>query len=573
MLKGNLWYILIFLVGIYSCSAPQQSSENFADLVILNGNILTLDDKISFTSALAVKDGLIFRLGSSDSISELIGEQTEVINLNRETVIPGFIEGHGHLKNLGKLKINLDLTESKNFDEIIEAVKAAAAHAKPGEWITGRGWHQEKWDKPLEKNVKGYPLHDRLSEISPDNPVMLDHASGHAILTNQKAMELARVWDIQKDTAGGVVLRDEDGRPTGIFEENAEGFIKIPYENYLKTLSAEQQYQLWKKYVLAAQNEAIKKGVTSFADAGVTFQEIGYFRRLKKENELRLRVYAMIYEPFSEMKKHTGQFPVIDSTDKKFTVRAIKTYMDGALGSRGAWLLEPYTDDPGNTGQTIITPAELAEIAVFAKANNLQLCTHAIGDRANREVLNVYRHTFNGPLPDARWRIEHVQHIDPADIPRFTELGIIPSMQAIHCISDAPFVEKRLGKERAESGAYVWRDLMNAGAVIVNGTDTPVEDVDPILNFYAAVTRKSLSNNEPFYPQQKMTREEALRSLTINNAYGAFEEKIKGSLATGKVGDITILSQDITKTADDDILKTKVLYTIIAGKIEYAAKN
>ena len=563
----NLWICLIVVLS--ACASGEVAGDQeFADLILINCNLITMEENVS-GDAIAIKADTIFDMGTTEAIKLLAGPSTRIINLDGATVLPGFIEGHGHLLGLGDLQRNIDLTQTKSYEEIVAMVAEAVKNAAPGEWIIGRGWHQEKWDSELDKHVQGYPYHYALSAVSPDNPVILNHASGHAILANKKAMDLAGISNSSKDPAGGKIIRNKEGIAIGVFEENAELLVKDLYEQEMAALSDEKQYQNWKKSILAATREAQSKGITSFTDAGVSFKEIKYYQRLKEENELQLRMYIMIYSDLQKLQQENWK-PLIDTTENLLTVRAIKKYMDGALGSRGAWLLEPYADDPDNVGQNVTPLAELDATAKIAAENGLQLCIHAIGDRANREVLDLYQKTFQRyGNSERRWRIEHAQHIHPDDVPRFASLNVIPSMQAIHCISDAPFVEKRLGKARAESGAYVWRDLINAGATIANGTDTPVEKVDPLLNYYAAVTRKALLTDDSFYPAQAMSREEALRSLTINNAYAAFEENKKGSLKTGKLADIVVLEKDITKIPAEEIRNVKVLYTILGGQIVF----
>ncbi|CAN5239052.1 amidohydrolase [soil metagenome] len=570
MIKLFLFFGILMLTA---CATLERKTEyNQADLILINGNIITLEENLPTAEAIAIRGGIIEEVGTNDQIRALAGPDSKTIDLNGATVIPGFIEGHGHFLGLGEMQRVVDLTATRNFEEVVRLVAAAAKDAAPGEWIIGRGWHQEKWDQLPENNVQGYPHHQQLSVASPDHPVILDHASGHAIMSNNKAMEMAGISPATNDPAGGKIIRDASGAPIGVFEENAAVLIGQYYDKHLASLTAEEQYDNWKKSILAATEEAHKKGITSFHDAGVPFHQIEYYQRLKSEDQLQMRMYIMINDELQRLQQENWK-PLIDAEDHLLTVRAIKKYMDGALGSRGAWLLTPYTDDPGNTGQNVTPIQELTTTAEIAAANGLQLAVHAIGDRANREVLDLYQKIFKASgNNNRRWRIEHAQHIDPADIPRFAELDVIASMQAIHCISDAPYVEKRLGEERAEAGAYVWGRLLEAGVTIANGTDAPVEDVDPLLNYYASVTRKSLMTDEPFYPEQALTRMEALRSLTINNAFAAFEDELKGTLRKGKLADIVVLEKDITTISPDELLNAKVLYTLLNGKIVYENK-
>jgi hypothetical protein len=449
-------------------------------------------------------------------------------------------------------------------------VAQAAKKARPGEWILGRGWHQEKWVRPPSPNVEGFPLHEALSRVSPDNPVLLTHASGHATIANAKALALAGITSETPDPEGGQILRDSTGKPTGVLRENASGLVSKALDQARAKRTPEQVEADALKEIELATKECLSKGITSFQDAGSSFETIDRFKRLAAERKLGLRLWVMIRESNEQIAQDRGAHRLIGYGDRRLTVRAIKRWMDGALGSRGAWLLAPYSDLPSSIGLNTITIEELHETARLAAEGDYQLCVHAIGDRANREVLNAYEQAFQSHPghTEWRWRIEHAQHLSPDDIPRFGKLGVIASMQGIHCTSDAPFVVARLGTERAREGAYAWRRLLDSGATVVNGTDAPVEDVSPIACFYASVTRR-LKDGTYFYPEEKMTRMEALRSYTSSGAYAAFEEEIKGSLGPGKLADITVLSKDLLTVPDDEILKTLVDYTIVGGRVAY----
>ncbi|MEL6864667.1 MAG: amidohydrolase, partial [Bacteroidota bacterium] len=448
---------------------------------------------------------------------------------------------------------------------------ARAATAEPGEWIEGRGWHQEKWDQALDRQVHGYPYHDQLSAVSPNNPVILFHASGHSLFANAKAMEAAGISKETPDPAGGAIVRDNSGEAIGVFEERAMRSIRSAYKAYQDQLSPESLEAQWYDAIELAQKECLAKGITSFQDAGSTYEEIARYKDMAKQKQFDLRLWAMLRHSYAEMKDNLVGFPIRDVGDHYFTVNAIKTEVDGALGAFGAWLLRPYTDKPNFHGQNTTTIEEVKNIAQLALDHQLQLCVHAIGDRANREVLNIFEQQFERmeEWSDLRWRIEHAQHLHPDDIPRFRALGAIASMQGIHCTSDAPFVVKRLGEQRSREGAYAWRSLLDAGVAIANGTDAPVEDVDPLPSFYASVTRKRADNGMIFFPEQSMTREEAIHTYTLGNAYAAFEEQDKGSLEKGKLADIVVLSNDLVTCSEEDILKTEVLYTIVGGQVKY----
>lgn len=563
--------LFISLLTVFSC----QNQKEVADTILLNGNIYTVDENNPTAQAIAIKDGLILKVGSNDDISALKGETTEVIDLKGQFTMPGFIEGHGHFSGMGYSLIDLNFLKSKNWNEIVQQVAEAAKKAKPGEWIIGRGWHQEKWNEALEKHVQGYPYHDHLSEVSPNNPVLLRHASGHALMANKAAMDAAGISKETPDQSGGHIVRDPSGEAIGVFEERAMEAIDKVHDEYLATLSQEEQVERWYQGIELAQTECLRNGITTFEDAGSHFDEIERYKKMAEEGKLRLRLWAMVRHSSKELTGHIDGFPIIDAGNRHFTCRAIKTEIDGALGSYGAWLLAPYNDKPGFTGQNTTPIEEVRAIAKLAFDKKMQLCVHTIGDRANRELLNLMEEiTKEGgqPLNDLRWRSEHAQHIDPQDIPRFAKLGVIAAMQGIHCTSDAPFVVKRLGEERARTGAYAWQSLLKAGATVINGTDVPVEDVSPIECFYASVTRKRHQPTETgleLFPEQKMTRAQAIKSYTASCAYAAFEDKWKGTLTPGKVADIVVLSNDLMNCADEAILGTRVVMTMVDGKVLY----
>lgn len=426
-----------------------------------------------------------------------------------------------------------------------------------------------------EEHIHGYPDHEKLSEVSPNNPVLLRHASGHSLFANAKAMELAGVSLETPSPSGGEIVRDSRGNAIGVFEERAMNIIGQAYQEYLSGLSEEQRKKQWLEGIQLAQEESLRKGITSFQDAGSRFYEIDGYKELADSGKLDLRLWVMLRHPFDEMQGHMEGLPIVGYGDGYFTCRAVKSEVDGALGSFGAWLLESYDDKADFVGQNTTKLETVSNIADLCLEHGMQLCVHAIGDRANREVLNIFEEKFSSLSEnnDLRWRIEHAQHLDPADIPRFRELGVIAAMQGIHCTSDAPFVVKRLGEKRAREGAYPWRSLLDAGAVVGNGTDTPVEDVDPIESFYASVTRKRVDTGLEFFPEQAMTRAEAIHSYTLSNAYAAFEEEVKGSLEKGKYADLVVLSNNLYNCADEEIMDTKILLTIVDGKIKYDGRN
>ncbi len=521
--------------------------------------------------AIAIKNSKILKVGTNEEVKAYISTNTKSIDANGNFVSPGLIEGHGHFSGLGKSLMKLNFLKTKNWAEIVEMVAQKAKTAGSGEWIEGRGWHQEKWDKIPDKQIHGYPYHHALSELTSDNPVILRHASGHSLFANKRAMEIAGINKETPNPKGGLIVRDASGEAIGVFEERAMDIIKEAHQEYLDKLNQKALEAKWLKGIRLAEQNCLENGITSFQDAGSLYTEIDRYTTLAEDNALNLRLWVMLRHPYDEMKDNMKGFPILNKGDYFFTCRAIKSQVDGALGAYGAWLLKPYNDKKNFIGQNTTTIGEVENIAELCIQNNMQLCVHAIGDRANREVLDIYENFYqkNPNKKDLRWRIEHAQHVNRADIPRFGKSGIIASMQGVHCTSDAPFVPKRLGEERSKHEAYAWRTFIDSGALIANGTDAPVEDVSPIDCFYASVTRKRKDNPDAFFPEQCMTREEALASYTINNAYAAFEEDIKGSITEGKLADITIFSQDLLTVANDKILDTEVLYTIVGGEVKY----
>jgi len=559
---------LLLLLAAAGCSSRPEP----ASLVLYDGRIVTLDPERPEATALAARDGRIVAVGDDAEILRYRGPETRAIDLEGRLAIPGFIEGHAHFSSLGESLMNVDLRGAATWDEAVARVAAAAAEAAPGDWIVGRGWHQEKWDPPPRPSVEGYPTHDPLSAAVPDNPVLLSHASGHAVIANARALELAGIDSSTPDPPGGTILRDGSGRPTGVLRETAENAAWAAYEAAQDELAPEERAARARRALVLADRECLAKGVTSFQDAGADFATVDLMRSMAESGDLGVRLWVMLGADNDALEARAAEYRMVGVGNDHLTVRAIKRLIDGALGAHGAWLLQPYADLPGSSGLNTYPLEELERTARIAAANDLQLCVHAIGDRGNRETLDLYERIFaEGPqAQDRRWRIEHAQHLHPDDIPRFAELGVIASMQGIHCTSDAPWVPVRLGGERARTGAYVWRSLIDSGATVSNGTDAPVEDVDPIPNFHALVTRRP-PGGEPFFPEQRMTRMEALRAYTLNAAYAAFEEEIKGSLAPGKLADVTVLSRDILTVPDDEILHAEVVYTIVGGEVLYNA--
>jgi len=561
---------LAALLRLLVLTSFTQPAVEPATLVLRNGKIVTVDDKLPEAQAIAVGGDRIVAVGTNEAIHRYIGPLTQVIDLQGQLAIPGLVESHGHFMGLGQSKMNLDLMDVKDWNEIVTMVGDAAKRAQPGEWILGRGWHQEKWSSVPKPNVEGFPYHDTLSKASPNNPVLLTHASGHASFVNARAMQEAGITASTQNPSGGEILKDPQGRPIGLLRETASGLAGRALDTWRsKKTAADRDLDALRQIELASQ-AALEAGITSFHDAGANFATIDIFKRVAAEGKLPIRLWVMVRDTNENLSARMKQYRAVGLHNHHLTIAAIKVTSDGALGSRGAWMLAPYEDSPSSTGLPTTPIERIAETTRIALEHDVQLCVHAIGDRANREVLNVYERAYQSrpDLTDLRWRIEHAQHINAADIPRFGQLGIIPAMQGVHATSDAPYVPARLGARRAEEGAYVWQRLMKTGAIIANGTDVPVERIDPMANFHATVTRK-VKDGSVFYGEQKMNRAEALKSYTWNGAYAAKEEALKGSLTVGKLADITVLSKDIMTVAEDEIPSTRVVYTILGGKVAF----
>ncbi|MYA40895.1 MAG: amidohydrolase [Gemmatimonadetes bacterium] len=541
------------------------------DLVLRGGVVATVDTGNTMAEAVAINDGWIVAVGSDEDVDTLIGAQTRVIELDGRFAMPGFIEGHGHYMSLGNSKTILDLNNVANWDEIVQMVADAVAEAEPGEWIRGRGWHQEKWDRPPDPAVEGNPTHASLTAVSPDNPVLLGHASGHAGFANAAALALAGYDRDSDPPPGGELVRDENGELTGLLRETAQRPVSGAFADSQLGRTAEEIEAQFRREVMLAAEEALSKGVTSFQDAGAGFGTIDGLKEMEAEGALPVRLYIMVRRQSNEeMDARLADYYMPSEGDDYLTVRSIKRQIDGALGSHGAWLLDPYEDMPTSAGLVLETVEDITGTAHVAFKHGFQVNTHAIGDRANREVLNIYEAVFDsaGARDDLRWRIEHAQHVHPDDIVRFAELGILASMQGVHATSDFPWVPIRLGDIRAEERTYLWRSFLDAGVPINNGTDVPVEDIDPLASFRASVTRQT-ADGSIYYPEQNMTRTEALRSYTINNAYAAFEEQYKGSLEVGKLGDVAVIDRNILTVPDGELADARVDVTIVGGVVRY----
>ena len=543
-------------------TSTRQALSAPADMIVVNGRVYTVDDSRPMVSAFAVRGGRIMFAGSEREVRSLAGPKTRILDVGGATVIPGMVDAHAHLVGLGNSLANVNLAGSLTYDEVIARVVARATDVKPGEWIFGRGWDQNRWPD------KQFPTHAALTKAFPNNPVVLTRIDGHALLANAMAMRAAKITAATPDPSGGRILRLSDNSPSGVFVDNAEGLINRAEPSPTRDQTT--------KAILAAIAEANKWGLIGIHDAGEPRSVIDIYESLAKQGKYNLRNYVLIsgdirHGHSSDVAHYTSIGPRSDLYNGRIWVRSIKLYADGALGSRGAALLAPYSDDAGNTGLLVTPPADLEKVAELALRRGFQVGVHAIGDRGNRVVLDAYDQALKAvPTADHRFRIEHAQVISPSDIPRFAQLGVIPSMQASHQTSDMRWAETRLGAERIK-GAYAWRSLLNTGVIIPDGSDFPVEEVNPLISFHSAVSRQDETNwpQGGWYADQAMTRAEALKAMTIWPAYAGFQEKIMGSISPGKYADFVVLDQDIMIVPASEILKTRVESTWLGGKEVY----
>ena len=550
----------IFFVLLTVLTAP----TSFANTLLVSGTIYTADDANSVVEAVVIEKGRFTFVGDLATAQSKARVGHRHIALGTATGYPGFIESHGHLSSLGEAITNLDLNGVDSYQTIVGMVADAAAKASPGQVIKGRGWHQSKWSKEPSVTVDGFPTHRSLSEVSPNNPVFLGHANGHTALVNQAAMDALNLNYSTPTPDGGVIVKDGKGDPTGILHENA---IDLAYS--LTALSKESSMAA----ILAAQTHAFKWGITNFHDAGAGSTDIEAQLALDESKQLKLRVYTMVSAQDEALTDYwLARPPLIADGNSRLTIRSFKAVMDGALGSRTAWLHQPYTDEPGTSGVQTFDESRLVEIMNRSNTHGWQINTHAIGDKANTVVLDAIDEASLTER-DHRSRIEHSQHLLPSDIDRFSTLGVIASIQAIHMSSDRPWAIDRLGKERIESGAYLWRDLLNAGVHIANGTDVPVEPINPVANFYASVARKTLKGlpADGYEIGQKLSRQETLKSMTLWNAYAAFEEAEVGSISVGKRADMTVTDQNLMTVDETMILATKPVMTIVGGEVVFSS--
>lgn len=560
-------------------------------MLIINAKVYTVDAQNSVADAIAIRGDKIAAVGTADDLKRRYTSEN-IFDAEGKTVVPGFIDSHGHVSGLGSSLVELNLVGTASVQQIGEMVAKKASSSTPGQWIRGRGWDQNIWAS--KSKDKPFPTASMLDKSSPNNPVVLFRVDGHAVWLNSQALAIVEAANEADpgftDVEGGRIVRDAGGKPTGIFIDNAVSVV-------MKNVPSYSKEEIQHSISLALQ-ECLKFGLTSVHDMWVDEEDYSAYRELLASNRLPIRVYAAIGGDGDLWKQFLSTGPFIDSHRHLLTVRAIKMYVDGALGSRGAALIEPYSDDPGNRGLTVNSFEAIRAVASEALAHGFQICTHAIGDRGNNIVLNAYEQALQqnpSRARDARLRIEHAQVLDPLDIPRFKKLGIIPSMQPTHCTSDMRWAEARLGPVRIR-GAYAWRSLLDDGNIIPGGSDFPVESPNPLLGFYAAITRQDqdglprnagdvarsfqlsaegIKDSSAFaggwYAGQKMTREEALRAFTIWGAYAEFAEKEKGSIERGKFADLVILSKDIMTIPPMEILSTSVVAAFVGGKVGYSA--
>ena len=556
--------VVSILLGVLLIAlTPSPGPADPATLFFINGNIYTADAKRPHAEAVAVKDDRIIFVGSNTDAKKFQGPNTRTIDLQGSTVLPGLTDAHYHFIGVGQREMNLNLEGITNLEDFLAKVKARVDQAKPGEWVTGRGWIETFWKPPV------FPTRTDLDKISPNNPVFLTRADGHGAVANSAALKIGNVTKETKDPFGGQILRDkETGEPVGMLLDNAQGLVTrhIPARSDADTDQA----------IILANKRSIELGWTQVQDPGGSYDDVEHYKKLYADGKLKIRIYKAVYGPGQQAQRLLRDGPIIEAYGNRLNLRAIKVVSDGALGSRGAALLAPYSDAPDSKGFLRVKDEDLMPMLKEALQKGIQVETHAIGDYANRFILDEYEKALSAvpkserKIAEPRWRIEHSQIINPADIPRFAKLGIIPSMQPSHAIGDLHFAPSRLGIERLK-GAYAWNSFIKLGVIVPGGSDAPVERGEPMIEFYAAVARKDVRGftGEGWHPEERVSREDALKMFTIWPAYVAFEENLRGSIETGKLADLTVLSADIMKIPEMDILKTKCVMTVIGGEIVF----
>ncbi|MDG2460237.1 MAG: amidohydrolase [Luminiphilus sp.] len=560
MLAVRQALIILVAIGLIACESSELEAEHSPDTIVI-GTLYTMNPLQPRVEAVAIRNGIFVFVGGEDAALELASPATRLIELNEDTALPGLIDAHVHIAGIGSAMRSVDLTGAGSFDEIVARIKERASNLPENLAVLGRGWHQSKWRTTPEGAVDGFPTHHTLSAAVPSHAVVLEHANGHSALLNQRAMDLLDINAASVVPEGGVIVM-HDGRPTGLLHETAID-LATPLKAY--------DLQTAEELVDLAQQHLLSQGITTAHDAGALKIDLDAQLAMAERGDLNLRLYSMVYASDERaLSEWLDRGPLINAGDSRFTVRSIKVQADGALGSRTAWLHAPYADAPDTAGVLTYDLAALSELIGVSREDSWQMSVHAIGDRANSEVLSVFA-PYTQADTDHRFRIEHAQHLRRGDGPLFAQQGVIASMQPIHLSSDRLWAIDRLGPQRIDEGAYIWRDLLNEGVVIAAGTDSPVEPVNPIANFYAAITRKTLTGQPGagFEPAQKLTRLEALHSMTLAAAYAGFEEQNKGSIEVGKLADLTILSQDLLTIPEARILETEVTMTLVGGKVMY----
>ncbi len=546
---------------------PPKTNINTADLVFKSGNIYTANERQPKAEAIAVKGDRIIFVGSNRDAQKYVGKTTRLIDLKGKTVVPGMTDAHHHLFGVGFREITLNLEGITSLEDFLAKVKARLDQAQPGAWVTGRGWRERFWKPPV------FPTRWDLDTVAPNNPVFLDRADGHGAVANSTALKIAGVDKNTPSAFGGEISKDKQtGEPNGMLLDAAQDLV----QRHIPGATAEEA----ERALILGVKRNIQLGWTQVQDAGGSYAEVALFRRLYSKGKIKLRIYKALSAPGKEAQQLFRDGPIIGEQGNRLTVRTVKLYVDGSLGSRSAALLEPYSDKPDTSGFLTIKEEVLRPFLEEALRKGVQVETHAIGDRGNRFILDAYEKAFKAVPPaerkirEPRWRIEHSQIVNPTDIPRFAKLGVIPSMQASHAIGDLHFAPSRLGIKRL-AGAYAWTSFIKSGSIIPGGSDAPVERGEPMIEFYAAVARKDMTgfSGEGWHPEEAVTREQALKMFTVWPAYAAFEEALRGSIEIGKLADFTVLSADIMKIPEMEILKTRCVMTVIGGEIVYEANE
>ena len=555
--------LLIILTISLLTFIPLQSRVAPADIVFKNGNVYTANDKAPEAQAIAVKADRIVFVGTNAAAQRFVGANTRVVDLQGKTVLPGFTDSHQHLSGVGLREMTLNLEGTTSLEDFLAKVKARVDQTKPGEWITGRGWIETHWNPPV------FPTRWDLDKVAPNNPMILGRADGHGSVANTAALNLAGITKDTPNPFGGEISKDKpSGEPNGMLLDYAQGLVR----RRVPPSSAEDA----ERAVVLGVKRDIELGWTQIQDAGGSYNDVDIFKKLYAAGTIKLRIYKAVHGPGPSATRLLNEGPTIGAFENRFTFRTIKVVSDGALGSRGAALHDPYSDAPDTSGFLTVKAEDLRPMLVDALRKGIQIETHAIGDRANTFVLDEYEAAFKAvpagqrKVADPRWRVEHAQIVNPADIPRFAKLGIIPSMQPSHAIGDLFFAPSRVGMKRL-SGSYAWETFIKSGVVVPGGSDAPVERGEPMIEFYAAVARKDPKGftGEGWHPEEAVTRAQALKMFTLWPAYAAFEEKLRGTIEIGKLADLTILSADIMKIPEAEILKTRCVMTVINGEIVF----